>query len=325
MDEHALSEAGSDDVAVGTALLMADLEAAIATAGAEIAVLRGVADAMPQARPVLPESAKSQPVVGDPDHGSDGAEREAAVPPEREPLVSPVPVAAPALAVETARTAAASLPDRNDAVAVGVEALPASVAAPVASPDLLPTRPAGVDPERSPRVDVRATVSRFETAFGTVAPTPERLPATAASAAASAIEARPENGGSHWAWPLPVAAAPPSAVDAGPTDAVSALPVFEAAVGRAAAPVGTSLLARSASGSADGGPVRSSAAADQDRGGTADASHTGPTEGDVFLDGERVGRWMARHLARELGGPTASGTAFDPRTGPAWPGALHGN
>jgi hypothetical protein len=47
-------------------------------------------------------------------------------------------------------------------------------------------------------------------------------------------------------------------------------------------------------------------------------------QGDVFLDGTRVGRWMARELARQAGGPQASGTSFDPRISPAWPGALQG-
>jgi hypothetical protein len=49
-----------------------------------------------------------------------------------------------------------------------------------------------------------------------------------------------------------------------------------------------------------------------------------PDQGDVFLDGTRVGRWMSRELARQAGGPQASGTSFDPRISPAWPGALQG-
>ena len=42
------------------------------------------------------------------------------------------------------------------------------------------------------------------------------------------------------------------------------------------------------------------------------------TSGDVFLDGARVGRWMARSLGREAARPPAAGTAFDPRLTPAW-------
>jgi hypothetical protein len=50
----------------------------------------------------------------------------------------------------------------------------------------------------------------------------------------------------------------------------------------------------------------------------------GPTGGDVFLDGSRVGVWLADHLARETGRPQAGGTGFDPRLTAAWPGSLQG-
>jgi hypothetical protein len=36
-----------------------------------------------------------------------------------------------------------------------------------------------------------------------------------------------------------------------------------------------------------------------------------PTEGDVYLDGTLVGRWMARTLGRAAGRPASGGTAFD--------------
>jgi hypothetical protein len=50
----------------------------------------------------------------------------------------------------------------------------------------------------------------------------------------------------------------------------------------------------------------------------------GPTGGDVYLDGTRVGTWIADHLAREVARPQMSSTAFDPRLTPAWPGTLQG-
>ena len=50
----------------------------------------------------------------------------------------------------------------------------------------------------------------------------------------------------------------------------------------------------------------------------------GPTGGDVFLDGARVGTWLADHLAREAGKPQTGATGFDPRMSPAWPGTLQG-
>lgn len=57
---------------------------------------------------------------------------------------------------------------------------------------------------------------------------------------------------------------------------------------------------------------------------TAQALQSGPTGGDVFLDGARVGTWLADHLAREAGRPQMGGTGFDPRLTPAWPGTLQG-
>lgn len=49
-----------------------------------------------------------------------------------------------------------------------------------------------------------------------------------------------------------------------------------------------------------------------------------PGGGDVFLDGMRVGRWMARELARQAGGPSNGATGFDPRVSAVWPGTLQG-
>ena len=54
------------------------------------------------------------------------------------------------------------------------------------------------------------------------------------------------------------------------------------------------------------------------------ASHGGPTHGDVFLDGTRVGHWMSEALARAVSGPSRGCTAFDPTMSAAWPGALQG-
>jgi len=56
----------------------------------------------------------------------------------------------------------------------------------------------------------------------------------------------------------------------------------------------------------------------------AAATSTGPAQGDVFLDGARVGRWMSDRLARDVDRPQSGMTGFDPRLGPAWPGSLHG-
>ncbi len=56
--------------------------------------------------------------------------------------------------------------------------------------------------------------------------------------------------------------------------------------------------------------------------GTSDNS--GPTRGDVFLDGTLVGRWMAKRLAHEVGRPPSGGPAFDPSRSPFPPGRMIG-
>lgn len=53
----------------------------------------------------------------------------------------------------------------------------------------------------------------------------------------------------------------------------------------------------------------------------ASSQARGPVSGDVYLDGTRLGRWIADRLAREIARPQAGMTGFDPRLGIAWPGA----
>jgi hypothetical protein len=50
----------------------------------------------------------------------------------------------------------------------------------------------------------------------------------------------------------------------------------------------------------------------------------GPMQGDVFLDGALVGRWMSRHLSREAGRASAGPTGFDSRRNALLPGATVG-
>ncbi len=71
-------------------------------------------------------------------------------------------------------------------------------------------------------------------------------------------------------------------------------------------------------------PASAPAAAATSAAPVAAAESSGPVQGDVFLDGARVGRWMSDRLAREADRPQAGVTGFDPRLGPAWPGSLHG-
>ena len=58
---------------------------------------------------------------------------------------------------------------------------------------------------------------------------------------------------------------------------------------------------------------------------TAHASSSSPSEGDVFLDGALVGRWMSKHLTQQVGRASAGPTGFDPRRGRLLPGATVGN
>jgi hypothetical protein len=71
--------------------------------------------------------------------------------------------------------------------------------------------------------------------------------------------------------------------------------------------------------------VASASAPEAAAAGPAEGGGGGPTGGDVFLDGMRVGRWMARELARQAGGPANGATGFDPRASAVWPGALQGS
>lgn len=54
------------------------------------------------------------------------------------------------------------------------------------------------------------------------------------------------------------------------------------------------------------------------------ARDAGPQEGDVFLDGMLVGRWMSRFLSREVSRASAGPTGFDPRRGQLLPGVTVG-
>ncbi len=50
----------------------------------------------------------------------------------------------------------------------------------------------------------------------------------------------------------------------------------------------------------------------------------GPTHGDVYLDGQLMGRWMADRMTRDADRPPSGPTGFDTRRSPAWPGAAVG-
>jgi hypothetical protein len=47
----------------------------------------------------------------------------------------------------------------------------------------------------------------------------------------------------------------------------------------------------------------------------------GPMQGDVYLDGTRLGRWISERLTRAAEQPRSGITGFDPRLSITWPGA----
>jgi hypothetical protein len=49
-----------------------------------------------------------------------------------------------------------------------------------------------------------------------------------------------------------------------------------------------------------------------------------PVGGDVYLDGQLLGRWLMDALGREAGRPQGGAAGFDGRLSPAWPGVLQG-
>jgi hypothetical protein len=53
-------------------------------------------------------------------------------------------------------------------------------------------------------------------------------------------------------------------------------------------------------------------------------SRTRPTGGDVYLDGIRMGQWIADYLTHEVVRPQSGSTGFDPRLSAAFPGTLQG-
>ncbi len=50
-----------------------------------------------------------------------------------------------------------------------------------------------------------------------------------------------------------------------------------------------------------------------------------PSYGEIHLDGVALGRWITRHIERQVTRPQGGATGFDPRMSPSWPGAPIGN
>jgi hypothetical protein len=98
------------------------------------------------------------------------------------------------------------------------------------------------------------------------------------------------------------------------------MPVFQFG-SAASAPGGPPGFASGAADAADTGGKRTP----EPGAAQAGAQSQGPTEGDVFLDGMLVGRWIARFLADGAGRAPAGPTGFDGRRGRVLPGPTVGN
>ena len=331
-DEGAVGGEGSAEAGIGATLLMADLEAAIAAAGDEIAALGRVTEAAP--RPGLPP----QPTVGG------GVASGPAVSELKPP--SPAATVQPPLRAEAGTTrarAVGSVAGSAPAVAAPIAPalavsgqVPPAGAAEVGWESAAPTKPAGADggefqhPAPPEFLAPSAVISPVQ------ATQPASVPMRAARMPAQREDASPttvaEAAGS-WpvgaqTWPVAPGTTTEQSLSGLEEDGRGALSPLDRLPASSMAPVGRGGLRQDAAADgagaatsvkAGGGGSGAEAAADDG------AARGGPTEGDVFLDGERVGRWMARHLARELGGPQGATTGFDTRMGPAWPGSLHGN
>jgi len=87
------------------------------------------------------------------------------------------------------------------------------------------------------------------------------------------------------------------------------------------APASASPATKELRRSVAGGGAPGAKERDTEQAGVRDA---GPQEGDVFLDGLLVGRWMSRFLNREASRASAGPTGFDPRRGQLLPGVTVG-
>ena len=306
-DEGAVA---GDDAAVGAALLMADLEGAIAAAGDEIASLRRVTEAVPRPGlpPGVPQGSTAAPEAGGELERSSSA---ANVAPEL---------------VDGANVQAANeslLRIASDGVVA--DALPAATS-PVGAPAAPLDRLASVRPAERALRQATAPVADHPLALATSNTSMSDATELAASApVAQASDRLPPSSDPVSNVELRDAAPAGSAAPIWPAEAEPPNTPFEAEGVAQTAPVrSTGASTREAAG-VESSAERASAGRQESAAASQDAARGGPTEGDVYLDGERVGRWMAKHLARELGGPQAAGTGFDPRLGPAWPGSLHGS
>lgn len=339
--EAAPADPGTEAASIGAALLLADLHEAVAEAAAQLMALTGAATVSvplaPAATSVQSTSAVAPPVEGSwPASTPPDAPMPVAAPGWPDVVVPGAPAVSdlmPATGVDPAAPPAAGgilMPDAAVSIAPGVgasvptaahqadgfiadEAPSAQPAAPswsgaanavtLAPPFFLPSLPGISAPVG---VAESSEVATNDGATTTPWSQNSAMPSASSATMWNTEGAAGQAGGAIW--PQPTGAQYP-----GSTWSRSAMaPAIQG--GDWPSQAGSSDESAAAKS-----PVGASSAAPPPR------QAQGPTGGDVFLDGTRVGRWLSDTLAREAGGPATGGTGFDPRLSPTWPGALQGN
>jgi hypothetical protein len=243
----------------------------------------------------------------------------------------PVPPAIPTSVVQPASAAPTGTPVANvqpDPVAQIAAPAPPVAAAPVRAPNVPQPPPlqaarTGGDVPLDFAAIARALAPPVSAPTTATIQQPERPPATPASPAGQS--------------PIIMAAAPtepspryiPPGTDASspPTLAPIPLPARSDAPGRApgprkpAAPVISVHVPHATSSVPTSEPTRPLPATDLDGAQQTDR----PASAELHLDGAALGRWVTRHLERQVTRPQAGATGFDPRMTPSWSGAPIGN
>jgi len=215
------------------------------------------------------------------------------------------PVARPVAAAAPAPVTAAALPEPWTppvAAAPAPERLPLSPVSPATPP---PPPPPDAVPGDASAARTIATPAPID--YAAFAPAPVGPPSVASGTDATSSRPPAQAVDAGFGRPAGANAPPDPASPAGWPDADPGTQSFAAP---AMPPAQTSLTSLAPLPRAEGAQSAS--------------QQGGPTHGDVFLDGARVGHWMSDTLARAVSGPSGGCTAFDPTMSAAWPGALQG-
>ena len=331
-----------DGASAGIAMLRRDLAAldrAMTVSMGGLERLRERGSAVGRALPPPPPLAQPQPRVSAPDATT--------IPlPPVPALASPPPFPRPSQPVPALPPAFAPLPPpapvlphlQTEPAAPSMARVPQAVSpVPGASfPGFIATTPSQPAPMQSAAVasTPRTALARpTAPTAATIVMAPPARPETSVHNDDRPAPARPADRGfvpapvNQAAMPGPLPARMPAFADLVPTapQMVSVvMPSVEREPGRSVQPTtippAVSFPTSEAASDRLAGPPMASAMAPPAR-----EQEGGASEGDVYLDGMRIGRWMVDTLSRQAARPPAGRAAFDPRLGLAWPGTQQGN